>query len=81
MALTEVYPTTQLLQIPDSIFRAYDIRGEVDKRQNFESIRIIIQAIPRRVEADGGQRLQAIKDQFKALIRKADKHAGVSMPE
>ena len=81
MAVTEVYPTTQLLQIPDSIFRAYDIRGEVDKRQNFESIRIIIQAILRRVEADGGQRLQATKDQFKALIRKADKHAGVSPPE
>ena len=81
MAVTEVYPTTQLLQIPDAIFRAYDIRGEVDKRQNFESIRIIIQAILRRVEADGGQRLQAIKDQCKALIRKTDKHAGVSPPE
>ncbi|MED5529585.1 MAG: hypothetical protein VYA99_04435 [Pseudomonadota bacterium] len=80
MAVTEVYPITQLLQIPDSIFRAYDIRGEVDKRQNF-GIRIIIQAVPRRVEADGGQRLQAIKDQFKALIHKADKHAGVSPPE
>jgi len=53
MAVTEVYPTTQLLQIPDTIFRAYDIRGEVDKRQNFESIRIIIQAILRRVEANG----------------------------
>ncbi|MEE3237373.1 MAG: hypothetical protein VX220_00600 [Pseudomonadota bacterium] len=81
MAVTEVYPTTQLLQIPDSIFHAYDIRSEVDKMQNFESIRIIIQAIPRRVEADGGQRLQATKDQFKALIHKADKHAGVSPPE
>ena len=81
MAVTEVYPTTQLLQIPDTIFRAYDIRGEVDKRQNFESIRIIIQAILRRVETDGGQQLQAIKDQFKGLIHKADKHAGVSPPE
>ena len=81
MAVTEVYPTTQLLQIPDSIFRAYDIRGEVDKRQHFESIRIIIQAILHRVEADGSQRLQAIKDQIKALIHKADKHAGVSPPE
>jgi len=81
MAVTEVYPTTQLLQIPDTIFRAYDIRGEVDKRQNFESISIIIQAILRRVETDGGQQLQAIKDQFKGLIHKADKHAGVSPPE
>ena len=81
MAVAEVYPTTQLLQIPDSIFRAYDIRGEVDKRQNFESISIIIQAILRRVETDGGQQLQAIKDQFKGLIHKADKHAGVSPPE
>ena len=81
MAVAEVYPTTQLLQIPDTIFRAYDIRGEVDKRQNFESISIIIQAILRRVETDGGQQLQAIKDQFKGLIHKADKHAGVSPPE
>ena len=81
MAVTEVCPTAQLLQIPDSIFRAYDIRGEVDKRQHFESIRIIIQAILHRVEADGSQRLQAIKDQIKALIHKADKHAGVSPPE
>ena len=81
MAVTELYPNTPFPQIPDPIIRAYDIRAEVDKRQNFESIRIIIQAIPRRVEADGGQRLQAIKDQFKALIRKTDKHAGVSPPE
>ena len=35
MAVKEVYPTTQLLQIPDSIFHAYDIRGEVDKNAEF----------------------------------------------
>ena len=81
MAVTEVCPTAQLLQIPDSIFRAYDIRGEVDKEQNFESIRIIIQAIPSRLDADSNKRLQAIKDQFKPLIRKTDKHAGVGPPE